>query len=134
MPLDHERFGNNDSHAKNLSLLLQPGNKYHPAPLYELVATAIYPKLDRRFALNLGGRNEFSKIGSNQIELFEKQLGIKSGAFKRRLHGMIERITKVHQTLADNFHQRFPQSKIANRIADLIDDRINSLRFQKAVG
>jgi len=127
-------IGNNDSHSKNLSLLLLPGNKYHPAPLYDLVATSIYPKLDRRFAFNIGGRDEFSKIGSNQIELFEKQLGIKSGAFKRRLQGMIERITKVHQTLANNFHQRFPQSKIANRIADLIDDRINSLRFQKAVG
>ena len=126
-------IGNNDSHSKNLSLLLQQGNKYSLAPFYDLISTAIYPKLDRRFSFLIGDRDEFSKIGKNQISQFEAVLGIKQGVFRNRLGRMIEAIAKSHRDLAAEFQQRFPKSKIAIRIADLIDDRVKSLKLQRAV-
>ncbi|WZB73860.1 HipA domain-containing protein [Achromobacter insuavis] len=46
--------GNNDSHAKNLSVLQTPDGHYRLAPFYDLMCTALYPGLARNFAFTVG--------------------------------------------------------------------------------
>ena len=43
--------GNNDSHAKNLSICHQPGKGVTLAPFYDLICTRLYPGLSQDFAL-----------------------------------------------------------------------------------
>jgi serine/threonine-protein kinase HipA len=44
--------GNMDSHAKNLSMLLQTDGKVRLAPFYDLLCTTVYPELDNRFVFS----------------------------------------------------------------------------------
>jgi serine/threonine-protein kinase HipA len=126
-------IGNNDSHSKNISLLLFESNKYQLAPFYDLMSTAIYPKLDAGFSFRIGDRDEFSKIGKNQIEQLEDQLGLKRTVFRRRLESMVTKISSECGPTAKNFSRKFPAARIQKRINELIIDRIKSLKFQKAL-
>lgn len=68
--------GNNDSHAKNLSLLERPGSGVALAPFYDLMCTRIYPGLSREFAFRMGGEVLPGRIGREQIATTAKALGI----------------------------------------------------------
>jgi len=48
-------MGNYDAHAKNLSVLYVQGDRIRLAPAYDVVVTAIFPSLDRTFALSFAG-------------------------------------------------------------------------------
>ena len=47
--------GNNDSHAKNLSMYWIPGNGVRLTPFYDLMCTRLYPGLSPEFAFSIGG-------------------------------------------------------------------------------
>lgn len=67
--------GNNDSHAKNLSMLLDGDGKYVLAPFYDLMCTAIYPGLSPRFAFAIGGEDKPGAIGKVQLDAMARELG-----------------------------------------------------------
>ncbi|SSW64603.1 type II toxin-antitoxin system HipA family toxin [Achromobacter agilis] len=67
--------GNNDSHAKNLSVLQMLGGHYRLAPFYDLMCTSIYPGLARNFALSIGGQARPGAIGPEQLETMARELG-----------------------------------------------------------
>ena len=47
--------GNNDSHAKNLSIYSPPGEGVRLTPFYDLMCTRIYPGLSQHFSFAIGG-------------------------------------------------------------------------------
>jgi len=67
--------GNNDSHAKNVSVLQLPDGRYRLAPFYDLMCTAMYPGLSRKFALSIGGEMLPGRIARGQIEAMATDLG-----------------------------------------------------------
>jgi serine/threonine-protein kinase HipA len=67
--------GNNDSHAKNLSLLATDGG-IRLAPFYDLMSTRIYSGLGPNFAFSIGGEFEPGKMGPTHLEDMARQLGI----------------------------------------------------------
>lgn len=71
--------GNNDSHAKNLSVLQEADGRYRLAPFYDLMCTAMYPGLSRQFALSIGGVMTPGRIGRQQMEMMAKALGFHPG-------------------------------------------------------
>ena len=71
--------GNNDSHAKNLSVLQEADGRYRLAPFYDLMCTAMYPGLSRQFALSIGGVMTPGRIGRQQMETMAKALGFHPG-------------------------------------------------------
>jgi len=122
-------IGNNDSHSKNISFLLQEsGNEL--SPMYDLICTAIYPKLKRDFSFRIGDRTEFSKIGKNQIEMMESELNLKTSTFQKRLQTMSEKIIDHKDIVASDMKLKYPQVKIMARISALIEKRVRSLRKQ----
>lgn len=68
--------GNHDAHGKNYSLLYAPDGT-ELAPLYDALATTIYPGLSTRFAMKLGGRSELRGLVARHWERFARdaQLG-----------------------------------------------------------
>jgi len=56
MLLFHYLVGNADAHAKNYALLYRD-RAPDLAPLYDVVCTAAYPRLAKRFAMAIGGRS-----------------------------------------------------------------------------
>ena len=125
-------IGNNDSHSKNISFLLR-GGQNELAPFYDLVSTAIYPKLKPTFAFKIGDRNEFSKIGANQIKQLEESLEIRPATFQRRLASISEKVIAAKDHLAKEVCATHPDVKIPLRISELINTRLRSLKAQGAL-
>ncbi len=68
--------GNNDDHAKNLSLYYLPGRGVRLTPFYDLMCTRIYPGLASEFAFSIGGEVLPAQIGREQIDVMAAQLGM----------------------------------------------------------
>lgn len=71
--------GNNDSHAKNLSLYVPPGGGARLTPFYDLMCTRLYPGLSREFAFAIGGEVQPGRVGRAQVEQLANELGFKPG-------------------------------------------------------
>lgn len=122
-------IGNNDSHSKNISLLLVDG-KIELAPFYDLLCTAIYPGLKRKFSFVIGDTDDASRIGKNQFEKVDNELGLKAGTMARRALEMKERLMENKDALAIQVRSELPNAKITKRIANFIEKRCKSLARQ----
>ncbi|MEZ4742004.1 MAG: type II toxin-antitoxin system HipA family toxin [Bdellovibrionota bacterium] len=122
-------IGNNDSHSKNISFLLN-NHKIELSPFYDLICTAIYPKLNKNFSFMIGDRDDASKIGKNQLEMIDSNLSLRQGTMKERILMMSDKLKKHKNALADEIKAEFNQAKIINEIADLIGKRCRSLKRQ----
>lgn len=83
--------GNNDGHAKNLSIYFLPGEGVKLTPFYDLLSTSMYPGLSRKFAFKIGGENLPAEIRSNQVTEMAKELN-----FKQKY------VMKIAETIADD--------------------------------
>lgn len=75
--------GNNDSHAKNLSMIAD-GKGMRLAPFYDLMATRVYSGLGSKFAFRIGGENNPGKLDTHRVLALGEQLGVKP-AYLRKL-------------------------------------------------
>ncbi len=122
-------IGNNDSHSKNISLLLKQ-QSLEIAPLYDLVCTAIYPKLKRSFSFEIGSQKDGTLLAPKNIVQFERDLGIKEGIFLNRFKVIYRKVMDNKDTLAMQICSEFTNAKIPLRISSLIGERAKSLRLQ----
>ena len=67
--------GNNDSHAKNLSMITTPAG-LRLAPFYDLMCTRVYSGLSNQFAFNIGGESEPGKMTRDHIVALAAELGV----------------------------------------------------------
>lgn len=67
--------GNNDSHAKNLSLLATPQG-LRLAPFYDMMCTRIYPGLSNQFAFEIAGESEPGKLTDTHLADLARTLGV----------------------------------------------------------
>ncbi len=122
-------IGNNDSHSKNLSFLLKE-EKTELAPFYDLLCTAIYPKLKRQFSFKVGDRDDASRIGKNQLNLLNKELGLRAGTLIERMLLMRDKLMQHKDEIASSILKELPKVKIVGRISSLIENRCRSLERQ----
>jgi serine/threonine-protein kinase HipA len=122
-------IGNNDSHSKNISLLIKD-NAIHLAPFYDLLCTAIYPKLKKNFSFKVGNRDDVDKIGKNQLEMLDAELGLRLGTTAQRVRDMSTKIMNEKDTLVELMKAEFPNAKIPQKISSFIENRYKSLLRQ----
>lgn len=67
--------GNNDSHAKNLSMIAS-ARGMRLAPFYDLMCTRVYSGLGSRFAFSIGGETNPGKIGAQHVAELASTLGV----------------------------------------------------------
>jgi len=63
-------------------MLLQPEG-LTLAPFYDLLCTAIYPKLQREFPYSMGGQRNFVKISAKNTNVLEKNYSIILKKYRR---------------------------------------------------
>ena len=68
--------GNNDSHAKNLSLCRAPGEGVRLTPFYDLMCTRLYPGLSQEFAFAVGGETKPGAMTREHMPELARQLGM----------------------------------------------------------
>lgn len=76
--------GNNDSHAKNLSLYAAPGQGVLLTPFYDLMCTRLYPGLSPHFAFAIGGEFMPGRLTRAHLESLARQLGMQPQFFLRQ--------------------------------------------------
>jgi serine/threonine-protein kinase HipA len=68
--------GNNDSHAKNLSVYQGLGQGVTLTPFYDLLCTRLYPGLSPDFAFAIGGQSKPGSMTKQHFVLMAKELQI----------------------------------------------------------
>ena len=120
-------IGNNDSHAKNISLLSKSG-RYQLTPFYDLLCTVIYPTLQRNFAYQIGGRFDVLSLSKAHLINFEQEVGIKSGTLLTRLQRLWDTLSVQLPMVVGMIEGEIPDCKIAGRIASRIRKRAKGFR------
>lgn len=113
--------GNNDSHAKNLSIYFPPNEGVRLTPFYDLLSTTIYPGLSPHFAFKIGGENSPARIDLEAIVRMSNELGFKPNYVINHSAKLAEKILKNIDKVANNL------SKVANEQNEpILLERLNN--------
>lgn len=93
--------GNNDSHAKNLSVYERPGGGVRLTPFYDLMCTRIYPGLSREFAFRLGDETLPGRVGREQINALARELGMGAAFVHKTAAELGDRLPAALQAACD---------------------------------
>lgn len=115
-------IGNADAHAKNISLLLTQ-NGPQLAPFYDLLCTAIYPELDQRMAMKIGGEDRPDWIIKRKWQRFADELGIGFKLVKRMLCEMADEMPAQVGEALKPFAEQHGAHDTLNKIQILIEQR-----------
>jgi serine/threonine-protein kinase HipA len=118
--------GNNDSHGKNLSLLLTPTG-LRLAPFYDLVSTVLYPQFNQQFALPIGGMTTWTSIRFENIMGLANSLAIKASFVVGRWERVFARLQTASAEFRDEFIERSDLRKTFRKIDAEIGKRVAHL-------
>ncbi|MFI0400457.1 MAG: HipA domain-containing protein [Thiolinea sp.] len=91
--------GNADAHGKNLAILLTAGNKMQLAPIYDVLCTAVYPNLDTRMAMPIGGEYRPAWVQQRHWQRFAEESNINLAFSFCGAHLAPMRLAPVRQSL-----------------------------------
>lgn len=113
--------GNNDSHAKNLSLLLTDQG-LRLAPFYDLMSTRVYSGLAPQFTFQIGGEYSPGKIKQSHLESLAASIGVKANY-----------LTKIGSEMAEQVEHNIPLA--ASEIAAQLEpaEQIMAERIQQEI-
>lgn len=120
-------IGNNDTHAKNVSLLRNRDGDLELAPFYDLVATALYPQFNTRFAFKLGSTDVWAKLRKEDLGALARTFGVTEGFLRNRWLAVFERIEGVLPTLK-KLDAAVDVKKPFGKLMAEVDKRISHLR------
>lgn len=84
--------GNNDSHAKNLSLVHQPGRGVSLTPCYDPMCTRLYPGLSPNFAFSVGGEFKPGSMTHAHLAALGRDLGMRPQFLARQAIDLAARL------------------------------------------
>ncbi|MGX9221766.1 HipA domain-containing protein (plasmid) [Massilia varians] len=116
--------GNDDSHAKNLSIIATPGG-LRLAPFYDLMCTRVYPGLAAKFAFELGGETEPGKITQAHIHDLAGSLGVAPKYMVNLALDMTRQVPAAASAVVEQLRPVLkPQEKV---MAERLVQRISSI-------
>ncbi len=118
--------GNADAHGKNLALLFQKGG-VRLAPLYDLVCTRIYLRLDRRLAMSVGDRRDMDTLLTRHWSLEAKKLEMGGQVVIRLVRATAEAVLKALGTTVAEFEQQYGPQDILQSLPTNIERRTQAI-------
>jgi serine/threonine-protein kinase HipA len=115
-------IGNADAHAKNIALL-QEEKKLRLAPFYDLLSTAVYPGLNPRMAMKIGGKDDLDWIHQEQWERFSQDVGVGMKTIEKIGRATEQKIRKKAIPIADKLKKQVGDAPVLQKILTLIDKR-----------
>ncbi len=120
-------IGNADAHGKNVSFLYNEG-LVRLAPFYDLISTAVYRRLDNKFAMMMGGQRDARYLPPETLVKFAAEIGIDIRIVKSAFVKMMDSIAAQSIQLFDEYRGTFGDLVIFGDIARVIDYRITKGR------
>lgn len=114
--------GNHDAHGKNFSLLYMAG-KPRLAPLYDVLCTAVYPKLTNKMAMKIGNKYKFSELESRHWDQFALHAGLSPAQVRKRLRQMATTLPEEASVLHEAFKSAGKNQPILDEIVSCINQR-----------
>ena len=114
--------GNNDSHAKNLSLLHSPGAGTRLAPFYDLMCTRLYPGLSQEFAFAIGGETAPGSITQQHIAALAVQLNMRPAFIINQAVALAKKLpAALEEAIAETLPSLSPcATTLANRLRGFV--------------
>ncbi len=121
--------GNNDSHAKNLSIYSVPGQGVTLTPFYDLVCTRLYPGLSPEFAFAIGGEVRPGEMGAEHLALMARQLGMQPRFLAQQARDMADRMpTAIDQAAREIAPALTPSARtLAERLGRFVSSTTKKL-------
>jgi serine/threonine-protein kinase HipA len=120
-------IGNNDSHAKNLSLML--GMKgLQLAPYYDLICTALYKQYSPNFAFRIGTVSSWDKVSYKQLEGLAKSANITASLISKRWQTLFQKMEAAWQEIKETHRSHHQLKKTLGKIDEELGKRLATLR------
>jgi len=117
--------GNRDAHAKNFALLHDGSLRF--APLYDLVATAIYRKLDASLAMSIGGKYDPADVMPRHWQRMCEDSKYSYPFLRGLLIKWSEKLPPAARALQLALEQEQLQAPVSERIVDFIQQSCDTL-------
>jgi serine/threonine-protein kinase HipA len=127
MLIFHYLVGNADAHGKNYALLYGSDDP-DLAPIYDVVCTAVYPRLSQRLAMTIGGRDVPDTIQLKHWKTLVPETKSSQRILVRDLVQMAERIVSEADTLVAELADEGIRHLILNAIRKVISSRAGLLQ------
>ena len=114
--------GNADAHGKNFSILYDERGP-RLAPLFDLLATAAYPKLTPKFAMKIGKRASLGEMNERGWAAFAAETGLGLPIIRRRVREITDSVTARAGDVADELASPGLDNAALSGLKDLIVDR-----------
>jgi serine/threonine-protein kinase HipA len=114
--------GNADAHGKNFSILYDEAGP-RLAPLYDLLATCVYPALSQKLAMKIGKRATLEELDAGGWAAFAKDAGIGMPLVRRRIAEISAVIVDKAQSVAEVLVMPGLDEAALLRFADFASDR-----------
>ncbi|HBG05105.1 MAG: hypothetical protein A2075_24135 [Geobacteraceae bacterium GWC2_58_44] len=124
-------IGNADAHAKNLSFLYRAGT-VRLAPFYDLLSTAVYERVNNRFAMKMGGQKDPRYLTADHLLGFALEAGIGRRAVRAQLLELCDQLSAAIGPLADSFRGTDRDTAIVDEIIRVAGQRMRKARVLMA--
>lgn len=115
-------IGNHDAHAKNFSLL-HTARGTVLAPLYDLLCTAVYPRLTDKMAMKIGSKYKFSEVQARHWEQFARTTGLSPALVRKRILEIAGRLPTLARTTLANMELQGYGHAVLRQIVTLVEQR-----------
>ena len=114
--------GNNDSHAKNLSIYNLPGQGVTLTPFYDLMCTRLYPGLSHEFAFEIGGEYKPAAMSSAHLAPLAQQLGMQPRFLAQQAADLARRMPAAMNQAVEEVKPALPHSAkiLAERLQQFV--------------
>jgi serine/threonine-protein kinase HipA len=120
-------IGNADAHAKNLSFLYQTGG-VRLAPFYDLLSTAVYERVNNKFAMKMGGQKDPRYLMGDDLARFATEAGVGLRAVKGELKELCGKVTDEIEPLAESYRATWNNPPIVTDILQVVQQRVRKGR------
>lgn len=127
MLIFHYLVGNADAHGKNYALLYG-SDEPDLAPIYDVVCTAVYPRLSKRLAMKIGGRDVPDTIQMKHWTTLVPETKSSQRILVRDLAQMAERILSEADALVAELADEGIRHPILSAIRKVISSRAGLLQ------
>jgi serine/threonine-protein kinase HipA len=116
-------IGNADSHAKNLSFLYA-GGIVRLAPFYDLLSTAVYKRVSKKFAMKVGGQKDPRYLMATHLARFAAEAGIELRTVSAQLLEICGKVEGAIGPLAESYQVESLRPIIIEEIVRVVEQRL----------
>ncbi len=114
--------GNHDAHSKNFSLLYTAKGAVL-APLYDVLCTAVYPRLTDKMAMKIGSKYKFSEVQARHWVQFATDAQLSPAQVRKRILDIAKRLPDLARTTHTAIDAHGSGHPVLEKIVSLIDQR-----------